>query len=95
MITALLYSILALDQTLAAPNLVATLPFTTAELLHDLRATLTQLDVRGDMAHHRDHRYWEFVFEIEHPEIVLPDHVPALGLGPLGSLHDNLLRRTA
>jgi hypothetical protein len=40
----------ALNWTLAAPNLVATLPFTTAELLHDLRATLTQLDVRGDMA---------------------------------------------
>ena len=65
------------------------------EFRHNMEHELLTCDVRGDMAHHRDHRYWEFVFEIEHPEIVLPDHVPALGLGPLGSLHDNLLRRTA
>ncbi len=77
------------------------LAFTTSGLtaryakLGNMEHELLTCDVRGDMAHHRDHRYWEFVFEIEHPEIVLPDHVPALGLGPLGSLHDNLLRRTA
>ena len=56
---------------------------------------LLTCDVRGDMAQHRGHRYWEFVFDIEHPEIVLRDEVPALGLGSLSSLHGNLLRRTA
>jgi hypothetical protein len=39
-----------LERTLAAPNLAAALPFTTDELLHDLRFTLQQLDVRGDVA---------------------------------------------
>jgi len=56
---------------------------------------LLTCDVRGDMAQHRGHRYWEFVFEIEHSEIVLPKHVPVLGVGSLGSLNDDLLKRTA
>jgi hypothetical protein len=40
----------ALERTLAAPGLAARLPFTTNELLHDLRFALQQLDVRGDLA---------------------------------------------
>jgi hypothetical protein len=40
----------ALARTLAAPSLATTLPFTTGELLRDLRYTLVQLDVRGDSA---------------------------------------------
>jgi hypothetical protein len=39
-----------LDQTLATPQLAATLPFTTGDLLYDLRYTPAQLDVRGDAA---------------------------------------------
>jgi hypothetical protein len=39
-----------LERTLAAPELAATLPFTTGELLHDLRFALQQLEVRGDTA---------------------------------------------
>jgi hypothetical protein len=40
----------ALGRTLAAPGLAARLPFTTDDLLHDLRFTLMQLNVHGDMA---------------------------------------------
>jgi hypothetical protein len=40
----------ALERTLAAPGLATTLPFTTADLLHDLRFTLQQLAVSGDAA---------------------------------------------
>ncbi|HEX9374412.1 MAG TPA: hypothetical protein VF897_25575, partial [Roseiflexaceae bacterium] len=40
----------ALNRTLATPALAATLPFTTSDLLHDLRITLVRLDVRGDTA---------------------------------------------
>jgi hypothetical protein len=40
----------ALERTLAAPGLAATLPFTTGELLHDLRFALQQLDVHDDVA---------------------------------------------
>jgi hypothetical protein len=39
-----------LEQTLATPQLAATLPFTTGDLLYDLRYTPAQLDVRGDTA---------------------------------------------
>ncbi len=38
----------ALERTLAAPDLAAALPFTTHELLRDVRFTLQQLDLRGD-----------------------------------------------
>ncbi len=40
----------ALGRTLAAPGIATRLPFTTDDLLHDLRFTLMQLDVRGDSA---------------------------------------------
>jgi len=40
----------ALSQTLAASSLAAQLPFTTSDLLHDLRYTLVKLDVRGAIA---------------------------------------------
>jgi hypothetical protein len=40
----------ALERTLATPGLAAALPFTTNDLLHDLRFTLQQLDVRGNAA---------------------------------------------
>jgi hypothetical protein len=40
----------ALSRTLAASSLAVKLPFTTSDLLHDLRYTLVQLDVRGAAA---------------------------------------------
>jgi hypothetical protein len=40
----------ALAATLATPDLAAALPFTPHDLLHDLRYTPAQLDVRGDTA---------------------------------------------
>jgi Peptidase MA superfamily len=40
----------ALGRTLAAPGIPASFPFTTDDLLYDLRFTLMQLDVRGDSA---------------------------------------------
>ena len=40
----------ALARTLASPTLATALPFTTRDLLHDLRFTPVELDVRGDTA---------------------------------------------
>jgi hypothetical protein len=40
----------ALDRTLIGSALAAKLPFTTGDLLHDLRYTMVALDVRGDSA---------------------------------------------
>lgn len=48
--------------------------------LGDAEHTLMTCDVRGGMQRHRDHRYWDFVFEMDHPEISLPVRVPRLGL---------------
>src|SRR2546426_3673550 len=42
---------------------------------------LLTCDVRGDMEHHRAHRYWEFVFETDHPEVAVPRCIPPLGIG--------------
>jgi N-acyl-L-homoserine lactone synthetase len=42
---------------------------------------LMTCDVRNGMQRHRDHRYWDFVFEIEHPEVTLPETIPPLGVG--------------
>jgi hypothetical protein len=56
---------------------------------------LMTCDVRGGMQKHRDHRYWDFVFEIEHPEIVLPARVPALGLGRHNHVEDERVQRSA
>jgi N-acyl-L-homoserine lactone synthetase len=49
--------------------------------LADAEHELLSCDVRGDMEQHRAHRYWEFVFEIEHQEIALPGRIPPFGLG--------------
>jgi N-acyl-L-homoserine lactone synthetase len=49
--------------------------------LADLEHDLLSCDVRGDMEQHRAHRYWEFVFETDHREIVLPGRIPPFGLG--------------
>jgi len=42
---------------------------------------LLTCDVRGDMQQHRAHRFWEFVFETDHPEVSVPGRVPPLGVG--------------
>ena len=56
---------------------------------------LLTCDVRGDMEQHRAHRYWQFVFEIEHREIVLPSRVPPCGLGFARPVWGERLGRTA
>ncbi|HJQ75592.1 MAG TPA: GNAT family N-acyltransferase [Gaiellaceae bacterium] len=56
---------------------------------------LLTCDVRGGMEKHRDHRYWGFVFETEHPEIVLPATIPALGIGRSAARASEQLRRIA
>ncbi len=56
---------------------------------------LMTCDVRGGMRKHRDHRYWDFVFEIDHPEVVLPATVPLLGLGRHNNVDDRKIQRSA
>jgi len=43
---------------------------------------LMTADVRDGMLKHRDHRYWQFVFDIDHPEITVPRRAPQTGLDP-------------
>jgi N-acyl-L-homoserine lactone synthetase len=52
-------------------------------------------DLEGGIARHRDHRYWQFFFEIDHREVALPDHTPALGLGSAHPVERPALRRFA
>jgi hypothetical protein len=56
---------------------------------------LMTCDIRGGMKKHRDHRYWDFVFEIDHPEVVLPATVPAPGLGRGTHVDGELVQRSA
>ncbi|HYY06792.1 MAG TPA: hypothetical protein VE997_09435 [Candidatus Limnocylindria bacterium] len=56
---------------------------------------LLTCDVRGDMEQHRAHRYWEFVFETDHPEVSVPDGVPLPGIGIAEMPGGERLRGTA
>jgi hypothetical protein len=38
-------------------------------------------DLNGGIARHNDHRYWDFFFETDHAEVVLPDRIPDVGVG--------------
>jgi hypothetical protein len=40
---------------------------------------LLTCDVNNGMEKHRDHRFWDFVFQTEHAEIVLPRFIPVPG----------------
>jgi N-acyl-L-homoserine lactone synthetase len=44
------------------------------------RHELLEANLRGGITRHRDHRYWEFFFEIQHGEVSLPNRIPKLGL---------------
>jgi N-acyl-L-homoserine lactone synthetase len=52
-------------------------------------------DLRGGIARHRSHRYWEFFFETEHPEVVLPERIPEPGLGETPRIRPVAHRRMA
>lgn len=41
---------------------------------------LLACDLRGGLRRYRDHRYWDFFIEQDHPQVVLPHPVPPLGL---------------
>ncbi len=56
---------------------------------------LLTCDVRGGMERHRAHRYWEFVFETDHPEVAVPARVPPLGIGFPRMSRGERLRGTA
>lgn len=56
---------------------------------------LLTCDVRDGMQRHRSHRYWEFVFEIDHQEIDLPATVPMPGLGTRTHVAGQRLQRIA
>ena len=56
---------------------------------------LLTMDLRRRLAEHRDHRLWEFLFESEHREIVIPGAVPGLGPDCDGPHEPVLLARSA
>lgn len=56
---------------------------------------LLTCDVRGDMEQHRGHRFWEFVFENDHPEVSVPGRVLPLGVGFAEVPRGEHLQRTA
>ena len=45
------------------------------------RHELMAADLNGGIARHSDHRYWDFFFETDHAEVVLPDRIPDVGVG--------------
>jgi N-acyl-L-homoserine lactone synthetase len=45
------------------------------------RHELMVCDLNGGMSRHRDHRYWDFFFELDHAEVEVPAHEPDLGVG--------------
>jgi N-acyl-L-homoserine lactone synthetase len=38
-------------------------------------------DLGGGIAKYGDHRYWEFFFDIHHPEVIMPSRIPSFGIG--------------
>jgi len=56
---------------------------------------LLTCDVADGMVKHRDHRFWEFVFEIVNPELVLPEIVPIPGFDGRREVATASLRRSA
>ena len=54
---------------------------------------LLTCDLRRDMLALRRHRYWDFVFRMDHPEVVMPRNLPALGLAT--QWPTSAIRRTA
>jgi N-acyl-L-homoserine lactone synthetase len=54
---------------------------------------LLSCNLNGGIARHRDHRYWEFFFDIDHPEVRIPEKAPELGL--VRDVQRTLVRRMA
>ena len=54
---------------------------------------LLTCDLRRDMQALRRHRYWDFVFRMDHPEVVMPPTLPDLGLATRWG--SSAIRRTA
>ncbi len=44
------------------------------------RHDLMVCDLQGGIAKYGDHRYWEFFFDVQHPEVIVPSRIPALGI---------------
>jgi N-acyl-L-homoserine lactone synthetase len=65
------------------------------EKLGNAEHELLTMDIRRRLREHRDHRLWNFLFETEHPEIVIPDLIPGLGASCANAYEHPLLARIA